>query len=425
MIALTFSVLLIILLFAGLPIGFTLIFIGATGIFYMGGIDMLTGVLPGTIYSSVNSFTYTTVPLFILMAHFLSKSNIAVDLFQSVLKWIGHLPGGAGVATVFSSAGFGALSGSSIAATSIMSEIAAPQMMKANYTDRFTTGLIASSTGTLAALIPPSIPLIIYGIQTETSVAQLLVAGIVPGILLSLLLCLVVIVGAQLNNSKVEKSTWSDRLNSIKPIFPIIILIFSVIVFLYAGFGTSTEAAAFGAFAAMVLGFLLRRLNIHLVYLSLKDTVRQTAMIFTIVIGAEIFAFFISLTRIGDYLISFITESGFSPYTILLLIIVMYLILGMFLDMLGSMLITLPLVFPLIIQIGFDPLWFGVVLVILLEIGLVTPPVGMNLYVTSKHAKVPVERVFQGSVPFILVLLLLISLFVIFPELILYLPSQM
>ncbi|MEH6945804.1 TRAP transporter large permease [Bacillus sp. JJ634] len=425
MLTLGIVLLLLLLLFIGMPIGFTLIVVGSLGIFLVSGFDTFTGILSSTAYRSVNSFTLTTIPLFILMANFISKSNIAKDLYDCILKWIGHVPGGVGVSTVFASAGFGTLSGSSIAATSIMSKICIPEMVRAKYKDTFAAGLVASSTGTLAVLIPPSVPLILYAVQTETSIGHLLMAGVLPGILLAGLLCAFIFITSIKLNTKIEKSSWSERFASLKTIWPMLILVVFVLAVIYLGIATSTEAAAFGALGALFIGLLIKRLNVKSVIESLKDAVQQTAMIFTIVIGGYIFAYFFTLTGTGQSIISAISESGLSKWTILFLIIVFYLILGLFMDLIGSMILTLPLVFPIIQALGFDEIWFGVIVVLLLEIGLVTPPVGINLFITSKHSQVPVDRVFYGSIPFIGILLLTILLLVIFPQIALYLPTNM
>ena len=425
MIELIAVIALVSLIIIGMPIGFVLIIVGSGGLLYLNGLDSFMSSITSLSFRSVNDFTFTTIPLFILMAHFLSKSGIADDLFDSMLRWIGHLPGGAGVASVIASAGFGALSGSSVAATSTMSQIAIPQMVKSNYSEKFSAGLIASCTGTLAVLIPPSIPLILYGIQTETSVGKLLIAGVIPGIALATLISGFIIIVSFKNKNVVKASTWRERFTSLKRVLPAISLIIFVMALLYLGVATSTEVAAFGAFGALFIGLILKRLDFKAIYDSLITTARQTSMIFLIVIGANIFANFIATTRIGIRIVEVIVQSGLSVYTILFLIIIMYIILGLFLDMIASLLITLPIVFPLIVELGFDPIWFGVVLVLLLEIGLVTPPVGLNLFITSEYARIPVQKVFAGSIPFIIILLLMIFILVLFPEIVLYMPSKM
>ncbi|MGM0903583.1 MAG: TRAP transporter large permease [Bacillota bacterium] len=419
------TALLLIFIFIGMPIAFVLLIIGTVGVLLVSGWDALMGIMGTTAYRSVNGFSYTTIPMFILMANFISKSRIAEDLFDCILKWIGHKPGGVGVATVFSSAAFGALSGSSIASTSIMSKVAVPQMIRSKYSESFSAGLVASSSGTLAALIPPSVPLIVYAIQTETSIGSLLISGIIPGLLLAFLLCIVVVAVAIKNGSVVERSSWNERLASIKHIWPVLLLIFIVIIAIYTGIGTSTEAAAFGAFGALVIGFLIKRLNVKLMVEALVETVKQTCMIFVILVGATLFSYFIAFSRLGNSLISYIESTNLSPIGVLLLVILMYLILGLFLDLFGSMLLTLPLVFPLITSMGYDPIWFGIVVVLVLEIGLVTPPVGINLYITSQQSGVSIKKVLQGSIPFIGVLLFVVFLLILFPELVMYLPSKM
>ncbi len=423
---LTFSLLLLFfLLFIGLPIAFVLLFVGSFGIFATGGFDSLHGILSSSAYRSVNDFTFSALPLFILMAHFISKSEIADDLFDTVLKWVGHIPGGAGIATIFASAGFGALSGSSTAATSVMSQIAVPKMIKSNYSDSFSAGLVASSSGTLAALIPPSILLILYGIQTETSIGKLLMAGVLPGILLALLLCLTVFIVGLKQNSKTEKYTWNERWKSLGYIWPSVALIASILIFIYFGIGTPTEAAAIGALGALIIGLIIRRLTTKKIIDALMETIKQTGMIFFIIVGAHVFSYYLTMTRVGHKIITSISESNLSNLSVLLIIILIYLVLGMFMESIGLLLLTLPLVHPLIVSLGFDPIWFGVVVVILLEIGLVTPPVGMNLFITSQHSKVPVQKVLIGSIPFIFVLLFTILLLIIFPQVVLFLPSYM
>jgi C4-dicarboxylate transporter, DctM subunit len=417
--------LLLLLILLGMPIGFVLLIVGAIGVWSVSGWDALIGLMGTTAYRSVNGFSYTTIPMFILMANFISKSRIAEDLFDCILKWIGHKPGGVGVATVFSSAAFGALSGSSIASTSIMSKVAIPQMIKSKYSDSFSAGLVASSSGTLAALIPPSVPLIVYAIQTETSIGNLLISGIIPGLLLAFLLCIVVVAIAWKNKSLVERSSWNERFHSLKHIWPILLLILVVIVAIYTGIGTSTEAAAFGAFGALVIGLMVKRLNFKAIMAALIETIQQTCMIFVILVGATLFSYFVAFSRLGNSLISYIESTNIPALGILCLIILMYLVLGLFLDLFGSMLLTLPLVFPLVTNLGYDPLWFGILVVLLLEIGLVTPPVGINLYITSQQSGVSLNKVLKGSIPFIGVLLFLVLLIVIFPEIVLYLPSKM
>ncbi len=416
---------LLVLLLIGMPIAFVLLTIGSIGIVWIQGFDTLQGILSTTAYRSVNSFTFSAIPLFILMAHFISKSKIADELFDSVIKWIGHFPGGTGVATVLASAGFGTLSGSSVAATAAMSQIAVPQMIKAKYSDSFSAGLVATATGILAAMIPPSIPLILYGIQTENSIGKLLIAGVLPGLLIAFLLCVYIILVSLKNKTSSVKASWSERWGSLKHIWPVILLVLVVITIIYLGIGTATEAAAFGAFGAFLIGVLMRRLDWKAIYEALMITTKQSAMIFTIIIGAHVFAYFVALTRVGNDIINAIEASGFPAWVIMLMLVIMYLVMGMFMDLIGTMLLTIPLVYPLVIGLGYDPIWFGIVLVLLLEIGLVTPPVGINLFIVSENSGVHSNRVLVGAIPFIVVMLLALLLIMAFPQIALYLPSKM
>ncbi|PWA10381.1 C4-dicarboxylate ABC transporter permease [Pueribacillus theae] len=425
MLVLSLVLLMLLLLFIGMPIGFTLIVVGSLGIYMVGGVTAFNGILSTSAFSSVNGFSLTTIPLFILMAHFISKSNIAKDLYDCLLKWIGHIPGGVGISTVLTSAGFGALSGSSVAATSIMSKITIPEMVKAKYKDTFAAGLVASSTGTLAVMIPPSIPLILYAVQTETSIGKLLIAGVLPGILLALLLSIFIIFTSIKLNNKTNKHPWNEKWSSLRTIWPMMLLVVFVLAVIYFGIATSTEAAAFGAFGALLVGLILRRLNLKSIIESFIEATEQTAMIFTIVVGGHIFAYFITISGVGQSLITSISESGLSKWTILALIVLFYLILGLFMDLFGSLILTLPLTFPIMMSLGFSEIWFGVIVVLLLEIGLVTPPVGINLFITSRYTGISVQRVFYGTIPFIGILLLTILILIIFPQIVTFLPNNM
>lgn len=424
MIALAGICLLLLFLAIGMPIGFVLLVVGTVGLLLASGFDSVYGILTTSVFRSVNSFTLATIPLFILMAQLLSKSNIAKDLFDCFIKWCGHLPGGAGIATVYASAGFGAVSGTSVAATTIMSNIAVPELRRAKYSDTFSSGMVATCTGTLGVLIPPSVPLVLYGVQTETSIGKLLIAGILPGLLLAGLLTFYIFFYSVKTRNVLTAAPWNERWISLSKIWPTILLAIFVLLFMYLGWGTTSEAAAAGAFGAFIIGLAMKRLNVKNSVQALLETLRQTAMIFSIIIGATVFSYFVTLTRIGNTVISFFTENFESKWVILGFIILFYLILGLFLDMIGSLLLTLPIVFPLVIELGFDPIWFGVIVVVLLEIGLVTPPVGINLYITSKGSGIPVEKVILGSIPFLAIEMILILLLIVFPQIVLYLPNS-
>src|SRR5699024_10026884 len=407
---------LLILLIIGMPIGFTLLIVGSLGIFIEGGWVSLNGLLSGISFSTVNDFNLTTIPLFILMAHFISNSNLAKDIYNALLKWFGHIPGGIGISTVIASAGLGALSGSSVASTSVMSKISIPELVKAGYKGSFAAGLVATATGTLAVMIPPSVPLIFYGVLTETSIGKLLIAGIVPGIMIAIFLSLLITFMSLRMDNKVQKASWRSRWVSLTSIWPMMLLVLFVIGSIYMGIATATESAALGATGALIIGLLLKRLNIKSIISSVIKTTEQTAMIFIIIIGGYTFAYFMTMTGVGQSIINTISQSSLPSGVILIMIIILYLILGLFMDMAGALILTLPLVHPIIVELGFSEIWFGVLVVLLVEIGLVTPPVGINLFITSEYSKVPVKQVFYGSIPFILVLLLAVIILSIFPQ---------
>ena len=403
------------LLAVRVPIGVALIFTGTVGLTIIGSFEIAVGMLSSTAYRSVASSTYLAIPLFILMAALLAESNIARDLFHAIRVWVDRLPGGLGIATVTASAGFGALSGSSTAATSVMAKIAVPALVEAKYTARDSAGLVATATGTLAALIPPSIPLILYGIHTETSINDLFIAGIVPGITIAVCFSLYIIARNVRRRTAGNMFSWGERLRvALKLSGPLLLLVLVVGV-IYLGVATPTEAAAFGAAGALVLGLAMRRLGPRKIARAVMETVLSSGMIFLIVIGANVFAQYVSLSGIGRDLVQWITDLALPSLVVLLLIVLLYLLLGLFLDLIGAMLITLPLIFPLIVSLGYDPVWFGILVVLLLEIGLVTPPVGMNLFITSQKSGVPVRDVLLGTVPYVAILLVAVALLIAFP----------
>lgn len=414
-IAVSLFLLFLVLLALRIPIGIVLVFVGLAGITAVTSFDTAVGMLSATAYRSAASPTYLAIPLFILMAALLAESNIAREIFHAIRVWIGRLPGGVGVAAVGASAGFGALSGSSAAATSVMAKIAVPALVDARYSARDAAGLIATTTGTLAALIPPSIPLILYGIYTETSINELFVAGIVPGVVIALMLSAYIIAKNWKLGRTEERYSWKVRLRTtVKLSGPLVLLVLLVGV-IYLGVATPTEAAAFGAAGALVLGLVMRRLNADRILRAFLETVTASGMIFLIVIGANVFAQYVSLSGIGRDLVEWIDAMALPALAVLLAVVAIYLILGLFLDLIGSMLITLPLLFPLIVSLGYDPIWFGILVVLLLEIGLVTPPVGMNLFITSQKSGVAVWEVLRGAVPYIIILLTAVGLLIAFP----------
>lgn len=421
------GMLLIIMLLAGIPIGFCLAVSGSVGLTVVGGWDSLLGILGTAPYRSAASFLLMAIPMFILMAELASAGNIAKDMFDLANKWIGHIPGGVGIATVISSAGFGTVSGSSTAAAATMSRIAIPEMLKLGYRKDVASGCVAAA-GTLAIMIPPSIPLVLYGIITETSIGKLLIAGIVPGILTAFVYAAGLFFWAKKNPEaipKIDPFSWKERLEALRTIWAVLLLISVVVGGLYSGMATPSEVAALGAFGCFLICLGMGRIGKKEIYMALERTVLTTTMIFTIIIGAMVFGYFLTITQASQNLIALIGSLRVAPWVIMLILILLYLVLGCFMDQVAILLITLPLTFPLATSIGYDAILFGIIVVKLTEIGLLTPPVGMNVFVVGGSTGIPLDTIFRGVFFFILLDSMTLLLFWMWPDLVLYVPSKL
>jgi C4-dicarboxylate transporter, DctM subunit len=420
--------LMIIFMFLGMPVAFSLGVAGMVGLFLSGGLDPVSSVFSTVPFRTAAHYALSTLPMFILMANFISASKIVDDIFNAAQRWLERLAGGLAIATVFAAAGMAAMSGSSTASAASLSAIAVPQMRKHGYSQRVATGVVTVA-GTLAIMIPPSISFVIYGIVTETSIGKLLIAGIIPGILTAGMYCIGILLWNKLQPGAMPPPTrmytWKDRWNSIRPLWAFLILSVSVIGSMYIGLATPTEAAAFGAFGALIIPLALRRMTKAGFLQAVTGTVKVTTMIFTIIIGAMIFGYFLTLTQTTQNIIRFFGSLNVAPWVIFFLIVLLYLVLGCIMDQIAILLITLPLTFPLVTSLGYNPIWYGVIITKLTEIGLVTPPVGMNAYVVSATTKVPLEEVFKGTGVMLLVDFVSLAILMAFPVLSTYLPSKM
>jgi len=426
--AITLILLMIIFLFVGMPVGFALGVAGFVGLILTGGWEALVSILSTVPYRTAASYTLTTVPMFILMAEFITKSRIVEDLFLAAHRWMERLPGGLAIATVFASAGMAAMAGSSTASAATMSNVAIPQLLKYGYKPSIASGVVTVA-GTLAIMIPPSIGFVLYGIITETSIGKLLIAGIIPGILTTTMYCLGILGWNKaipgLMPPPTRMFTWADRWGSLKPLWSFIILATVVVGSIYTGLATATEAAAFGAFGALVLTLLMKRIGKREIGEAARRTVQTTTMIFAIIIGAMIFGYFLTITQTTQKVIMFLGALDVPSWVIMGFIVVLYLILGCIMDQVAILFITLPLTFPLVMSLGYDPIWFGVVCTKMGEIGLVTPPIGMNAYVVSATSKIPLEEVFRGTGMLLSVDVLSLILLLAFPAISTWLPSMM
>jgi C4-dicarboxylate transporter DctM subunit len=419
----------VIALALGVPIAFCLILSGFIGILLTTGGNWSTamGILSMTPFASVADFTFTTVPMFILMAYFSASGGLARDLYNAGASWLAHIRGGLGVATVFACGMFGAMCGSSVAAASVMSSNAIPEMRRHGYSEELAAGAVGVGA-TLDILIPPSIPMVIYGIVTQNSIGKLLIAGIVPGIIVGIFLVIAVYLWATIRPQDAPRTPavpWAQRWASLRPIWASLLLIMIVMIFLYGGFCTPSEVAAIGALAAGVIGVATGRLKKAGFVEALKSTIRTSAMIFMILIGANIFGYYMALTRLPQHLVEIVGAMHLSRYMIIIAIAVVYFVVSMFMDEIPLMLLILQLTYPLIISLGFDPIWYGVFMVMMISMGLVFPPVAVVAIVVSATSKINLLKVYIGCSIMVTALIAGTIVLIAFPETATWLPATM
>jgi len=365
--------------------------------------------------------------MFILMAFFSASSGLASDLYTAAANWMSRIKGGLAIATVFACGIFGAMSGASVAAASVMSKIAMPEMRRHGYSEELAAGSIAIGA-TLDILIPPSIAMVIYGIATQTSIGKLLIAGVVPGIVVGIFLALAILVWVKVAPSHAPQTydvPAAERWASVRRIWPSGLLIFVVLVFLYTGIVTPTEVGAIGAFLAAVIGAAFGRLTWAGALDAVRQTVRTSAMIFMILIGATIFGYYMALSRVPQQIVAIVIEMDLNRWVVITGIVAAYFLISMFMDEIPLLLLTLQLTFPLITSLGFDPIWFGVLSMLMVAMGLVFPPVGIIAFVVSSTADVNLVKVFKGSSILMVSIVLTTILIMVFPQLVLWLPATM
>jgi C4-dicarboxylate transporter, DctM subunit len=410
-----------------IPLAFSFIIVGFIGVIFMKGLGPGLALLGSIPYSLAASYSLSVLPLFILMGQFAFHSGTGKDLYDTAYKWLGRLPGGLALATMLACTGFGACTGSTIAAAATMGSIAFPQMDRFQYSRRLSTAVIATG-GTLGILIPPSNMFIIYGIMTETSIAQLFIAGILPGLMLSAMYCTLILIMC-LRNPQLgppgERFSWKEKIVSIFGIWGMLALFVLIIGGLYLGVFTPTEAGAIGSLGALLLLVLRGRLARSVVHDALIDSARTTCYVMFIIVGAMVFNVFLGTCGFGVALGNWVNNLPVSRWLILVFVLLMYVPFGCFMDALSMMLLTLPFIYPIIIKLGFDPIWFGVLMVVLLEMGVLTPPIGLNVFVVTGVTGVPNGEIFRGVTPFILVMCLGLAILVLFPEISLILPRMM
>ena len=410
------------------PLAFSMAGVGIVGIGLTRGWDPALASTAQVVYETGFAYTLSVIPLFILMGNFVARAGLAQELFAAAFAFIGHWRGGLAHATVAACAGFGAICGSSIATAATMGKVAYPSMRKLGYSDELSMGVIAAG-GTLGIMIPPSTIMVIYGIITETHIGKLFAAGVIPGLASAALMMLAIVwlTGRDPAHAPAgARTSWPERWKALRGIWGVLVLVVIVLGGIYGGIFTATEGAGFGAAGAFLFALLRGRLTVRIVYEVLVESARTTAMLFTLLIAATLFANFVNFTSMPGDLKELITGSGLSPTLVVVAMMLIYVVLGTVMEELTMVLLTIPLFFPIVTALGYDPVWFGVLIVMVVQIGLVSPPVGMNMFVLNALLPgVGLGAIYRGCWPFVLVLVFMLALLIAFPSLSLWLPSLM
>ena len=419
-------ILLLVLFFLGMPVGFAMAIVGFCGFSYVISFKAAISMVGGDIWSTFSAYGLTVVPLFIFMGYLAFNSGIAERLYHAAYKWVGHWPGGLAIATIGADELFAAICGSNTATAATMGTVALPQMAKYNYDPRLSTGTVATG-GTLGVVMPPSVVLIIIGLQTEQSITELFMAGILPAILLGCLFIATILIRAKIDpklGPPGPKTSFKEKAQALPGVLEAIAIFVLVIGGLYAGIFTPTEAGAVGVFCTFLIAVLTRRLTWKGIVSSLKDTLWISCMCFFLITGATIFGRFLAVTRLPFLVADFAAALPVSPYVILTVIILIYLIGGCVMDALGFLVITIPIFFPLGVALGFDPVWFSIILTMVTTLGAITPPVGVNIYVVKALApEISLGAIFKSVSYFVLASIVSIIILTIFPQIVLFLPK--
>ena len=425
------SIIFIVLILLRVPIAYAMTVVGLGGILTIYPIDAAFKFIPTGLFSYTSNFTLASLPLFILMGTLAFYADLGRDAYSAAKAWFGRSPGGLAVATVYSSAIFGAVSGSSLSEVAVFSKIAVPEMLRANYNKRLAVGVVASA-GCLDVLIPPSILLVFFGILTETSIGQLFIAGFIPGILVAVVMAISITVFCWLRPDMAPiaidlDTSWKAKFDSLKGLWAALLLIIAVIGSIYSGWATPDEAAAVGVVGALIIIWMRGKLNFKLIKLATEDSAIVSAMIFLILGAGFIFATFLSSTGVITILANWVVDLKMPFYLLMFAIVILYLILGCFIDAISMMVLTMPVLAPIIVSMDGNLVWFGVIVTLMMAIGAVTPPLGLNCYVMKGALGDTVELrdIFMGALPFVGVMLFTVGILIVFPEITLWLPELM
>ena len=419
---------LIIVLFSRMPVGFAMALVGFIGFCYLRSPEAGLRILAKDFFDIFGSYSLTVVPLFIFMGQIAFHAGISRRLYDSAYTFLGHLPGGLAMATIGACAGFAAICGSTNAAAATMATVALPEMKRYKYSPELATGTVAAG-GSLGILIPPSVIFIVYGIMTEQSIGKLFVAGILPGILLSTLFIVTIYIMVRLKPTlgpPGPQTSFKEKVRSFSGVIEMLLVFGLVMGGLFKGFFTPTEAGAAGAFITFMLAMSRRQLSWTKFLVAVWESIRISCMVLVIVAGATVFGHFLAVTRIPYLLADWVTGLPLPPWAIMGVIVFIYLIGGCFMDSMAMIMLTIPIFYPVALSLGYDPIWFGVVIVLITEMGVITPPVGVNVYVVSGVAKdIPLEVIFKGVLPLLGALIVCNIILIVFPQIALFLPSLM
>jgi len=417
-----------LLLFLGAPIAFGMALVGFVGFALLTSWHGALAMLGQISYETTISDDLSVLPLFILMGSFINRAGLGQELYDCANAFLGHRRGGLAMATVAACGGFAAVSGSSMATAATMSKVAMPAMRRYGYADSLAAGSIAAG-GTLGILIPPSVIMVLYGIMTSTDIGRLFIAGIIPGMIGITLYILAVSTVTWFDPTlgpPGEASNWGQRLRALSKIWGVLLLFIVVMGGIYFGLFTPTEAAGIGSGGAFLFALARQKMTLRILFNVLVDTARTSAMMFILLIGAIVFSNFINVAGLPNQLSAWLTAFGTQPIVVMLCILVVYLVLGCLLESLSMILLTIPIFFPIVKSLGFDPVWFGIIIVVIVEIGMITPPIGLNVFVLKATLKdVPVTTIFKGVGYFIAADIIRLTLFLVWPQVVLFLPSLM
>ena len=427
MTTLIIMIVLFALLAISVPVAFSMAISGIVGLYMFGGFEMASSVMVRTVLSAVDRYELITIPMFLLMAEFVLLSGIADALFRAAAAWVGRVPGGLGMATALSGAGFGAVCGTSTAAAATLSSTSLPAMIKQGYEPSMAAGVVSVS-GTLSILIPPSVAFVVFGLVAEVSIGKLLIAGVLPAVVVTATILATIQYLVWRDPSRAPPTVrvpLREKLALTREVAPMLILFGTITVLIYTGISTPTEAAAIGAFIAFVLATLRGAVTLNSLLGALRRAAVGTCMILIILLGAAMFSYAFVLTQVAQDLVAFVGSFETSRWVIIVIILMIYLLLGCFMDQMAILVLTVPIVLPVVVSLGFDPIWYGVLLVVTAEVGMITPPVGINCFVVARYSGQPIGEVFRGAMPHVIAHVFALAILVAFPQISLFLPSRM